>query len=287
MSDCTPTSRRIEPRRLLRLLACLPVGIAIGVTLVLGAGRLGVLDFLLSSRISGELSQARSQEPGVRVLLVGNSFTSSNGTPGMVQRLADAEPGGPRMFVVSYTQDGATLEQLSGERRLTQLIGEAPWESVVLQEQSERLSLSPQDWGRLTTPYASVLNGRITAAGAHTVLEMTWGYRDGDQQTTQPDTYAAMQERLEQGYESLGRQLGAQVAPVGIAWHEALDDRPGLDLWADGRHPNREGSYLAACVLYGVLSGRDPRGDPYAGGLSAADASFLQRVAWNAVASAR
>lgn len=285
MQTIAPKPRRVEPRRL-RLLACVPIGIAIAAALMLAAGRLGLLGFLLGPQISGELAQARSQEAGVRVLLVGNSFTYYNGMPQMVQGLADSEPGAPRMFVVSYTESGATLEQLSGERRLTQLIAEVPWHTVVLQEQSEMLSFAPQQYERFSLPYAQALSSRITADGGHTALEMTWGYQHGDRQNVPGDTYSGMQERLQEGYDRLGHELNAEVAPVGVAWREALTERPGLNLWADGRHPNRAGSYLTACVLYAVLSGRDPVGNTYTGSLDADDALFYQRVAWNVVGDA-
>jgi len=70
------------------------------------------------------------------------------------------------------------------------------------------------------------------------------------------------------------------VSPAGLAWAEALRRRPGLDLWdSDGRHPDKEGSYLAACVFYADLTGRDPARSTFTGGLQPADARFLQRVA--------
>ena len=264
---------------MLRLLLCVPIGIVIAGVLMFGAGRLGLLGFVLGPHVSGELAQARGVEPGERVLLVGNSLTRYNGMPQMIQGLADSDPGAPPMFVVSYTQDGATLQQLSGERRLSDLIAGVRWDDVVLQEQSELLSFIQPQYEQTTVPYARALTARIAADGARTVLEMTWGYRQGDPQNFAGDTYSAMQARLEQGYGELGRELDAPVAPVGLAWRATLWQRPGLDLWADGRHPNRAGSYLTACVLYAELSGRDPRGIPYTGGLDPAEARFFQRIA--------
>jgi hypothetical protein len=60
----------------------------------------------------------------------------------------------------------------------------------------------------------------------------------------------------------------------------ALVRQRGLDMWAgDGRHPNRAGSYLAACTLYAVLTGRDPAGSSFTDGLPAGQARMLQRIA--------
>jgi hypothetical protein len=77
-----------------------------------------------------------------------------------------------------------------------------------------------------------------------------------------------------------------EMAPVGNAWYAAYVERPGLNLWdRDGRHPNRAGSYLAAYVFYGHLTGRDPAGSRFTAGLDPADARFLQTLAasldWN------
>jgi len=130
----------------------------------------------------------------------------------------------------------------------------------VLQEKSWLLSFPEQQWRHSTYPFARDLRDKIAAGGAKTVLFMTWGYVLGDRWNEPHDTYAAMQARLSSGYSRLGEELGATVAPAGPAWAEALRREPSLELWAgDGEHPSLLGSYLAACVFYGLLS--RPRAD--------------------------
>ena len=76
--------------------------------------------------------------------------------------------------------------------------------------------------------------------------------------------------------------LSADLAPVGLAWSAALRDQSDIDLWKrDGRHPTKAGSYLAACVFYRELTGRDPLGSDYTAGLD--DARFLQLLAGDVV----
>ena len=129
-------------------------------------------------------------------------------------------------------------------------------------------------------PYARALDRRIRARGARTMLFLTWAHRDGDRRNRPGDSFVAMQSRLVDGYAELAAELSATIAPVGLAWAEAWRRRPGLELWADdGRHPSRAGSYLAACVFYAVLTGRDPTMSAFTDGLEAADARFLQQVA--------
>ena len=142
------------------------------------------------------------------------------------------------------------------------------------------LSFPVSEWRRGTYPFARDLQDKITRDGARTILFMTWGYRLGDRHNRPNDTFLSMQERLARGYAQLASELPASVAPAGLAWAEALRARPGLDLWdSDGRHPNEAGSYLAACVFYKALTGRDPSRSAFTAGLQAAEARFLQRIA--------
>jgi hypothetical protein len=95
-----------------------------------------------------------------------------------------------------------------------------------------------------------------------------------------------MQTRLAEGYRDLAAELGAEVASVGLAWAEALRRKPGLELWKrDGAHPSRSGSYLAVCVFYAVLSGRDPTKSTFTAGLDPAETRFLQDVASDVAAA--
>jgi hypothetical protein len=85
-------------------------------------------------------------------------------------------------------------------------------------------------------------------------------------------------------FPDIGRELGAAVVPVGLAWrrflrahgHLALHDR-------DQSHPTLAGSYLAACVFLAVLFGESPVGvAAEVAGLSGKDLALLQQAAWQA-----
>src|SRR5690606_15766318 len=91
----------------------------------------------------------------------------------------------------------------------------------------------------------------IRSAGAGTALYLTWARRHA------PKTQAA----LTAAYESIGREIGATVVPVGVAWEAFLaeHDTPVLHE-RDGSHPTLAGSYLAACVFLKVLLGESPSG---------------------------
>ena len=79
-------------------------------------------------------------------------------------------------------------------------------------------------------------------------------------------------------------ELGAKVAPVGVAMANALTERPDLAmLGPDAEHESAAGIYLAAAVIYATVFDRTPEGLPYHHMLSEDDAAFLQRVAWDTV----
>ena len=265
---------------MLRLFILAVAGIVLGFTLYAGLVHIGLARSLFAPNLRGDIALARSDRPGLRVLFVGNSFTFRNSLPALVHELAAGDPGATPIFAVEYAAGGWSLHQANKDKGLDKLLREVHWDVVVLQEKSWLLSLPEERWRRATYPAARDLHDKITAAGARTVLFMTWGYVRGDRRDEPHDTYAAMQARLADGYSKLGSELGAQVAPAGLAWAEALRREPRLDLWAgDGQHPARLGSYLAACVFYAMLSGREPAQSRFTAGIQPAQARLLQQVA--------
>ncbi len=269
-------------RRPLRLLACAVAGIVLGLTVYSGLVHVGLARSLFAPTLRGDIALARSDRPGLRVLFVGNSFTFKNSLPALVHDLAAGDPGGKPIYTVEYAAPGWSLRQADKDGGLTKLLRDVRWDVVVLQEKSWLLSLPEEQWRRSSYPFARDLHRKIAASGAQTLLFMTWGYALGDRTTVPHDTYAEMQVRLAEGYLKLGAELGARVAPAGLAWAEALRRKPALDLWADdGRHPGRSGSYLAACVLYEALTGRGPARSHFTAGIEDGQARFLRQVAEN------
>jgi hypothetical protein len=268
--------------RLLRLSTLAVAGIVLGLTLYAGLVHIGLARSLFAPTLRGDIALARSDRPGMRVLFVGNSFTFENSLPALVRDLAAGDPGATPIFSVEYAAPGWSLHQANKDDGLDKLLQEVHWDVVVLQEKSWVLSLPEDQWRRETFPAARDLHEKISAVGARTVLFMTWGYVRGDSWHEPHDTYAAMQARLVDGYSKLGAELGAQVAPAGLAWAEALRREPSLDLWAsDGKHPGRLGSYLAACVFYALISGREPTRSRFTAGIQAKQAHTLQQVGEN------
>ena len=249
--------------------------------------QLGLVQNPLAPVVRGDLVSARSDREGLRVLFVGNSFTYENSMPTLVQRLA-ANDQGAQPIIVSVTRGAWTLQRFSRDDRLAALLKDVRWDIVILQEQSQLLSFSPESRRRETFPYIRALDTKIESAGGRTLVFTTWAYENGDQRNVPGDTFAAMQGRLEQGYADLAATLSTPVAPVGRAWAEALRREPGVELWdGDGMHPSRLGSYLTACVFYAILTGGDPAASGFTAGIAPSEARFLQQVATDVVGAQR
>lgn len=193
-----------------------------------------------------------------RVLFIGNSYTRFNDLPRQVARLAESVETGPRLRVSRETHGGFDLRQHWRRRRVRSRIRRGNWDTVVIQGHS----LSPINHPEELAEYARRFHEHASEAGARLVLFETWArhptsraYRRLD--VEDPDEMLA---RIDDVYASIGRDLGAVVAPVGRAWRRAGEILPETSLHRrDGTHPALPGTYLAACVMYGTITGRDPR----------------------------
>jgi hypothetical protein len=96
-----------------------------------------------------------------------------------------------------------------------------------------------------------------------------------------------MTDKIASLYIETGNTLDALVIPVGLAFEEAYRRRPDMVLhkFFDGSHPELEGTYLAACVVFASLYGESPVGNSYRyfDAVSESDAAFLQEVAQDVV----
>ncbi len=109
--------------------------------------------------------------------------------------------------------------------------------------------------------------------------------------------FPEMQPGLARVYTSVAQEIGADVAPVGLAWQAAFAADSMLVLHtSDKSHPNSSGSYLAACVFYATFFDASPVGltakiDGADGkplvDLSVVQALFLQKIAWDTVVNYR
>jgi hypothetical protein len=198
----------------------------------------------------------------MHVLFIGNSFTARNDVPDLIARLAAAR--GHRLEHRLIQAGGASLRMHWNKGEAQRAIAESRWDRVVLQEQSTL----PIKNARRMHENVRLFDEAIRAAGARTVLYLTWARRHA------PETQAL----ITRAYREIGTELGAEVAPVGEAWERVLAMPGHPDLYdADGSHPSIAGSYLAACVLFATLFGESRVGiTDEVDWLSAAEIALLQ-----------
>jgi hypothetical protein len=202
----------------------------------------------------------------LKALFIGNSFTARNDLPGLIARLAAARGKALEHRLISA--GGASLRNHWNAGSALKVIKDGGYDCVVLQEQS---TLPIKNTARMHEN-VRLFERAIRAAGAKTVLYMTWARRHA------PESQRAITD----AYADIGRELGATVAPVGLAWEGFLHkhDRPVLHD-RDESHPTPAGSYLAACVFLAVLFGENPVGiEGDESGLGEDDRVLLQKTAW-------
>lgn len=210
------------------------------------------------------------------VLFLGNSYTYGNDLPDMFAELASA--GGHDVEVGMVAEGGWRLSDHAQSTETLAQLKSTSWTFVVLQEQSQIPALKVYRT-REMYPAARELVATVREFGATPIFFLTWAHRDGWPEQGMND-YESMQIHISEGYTEIAGELNVSLAPVGSAWLMAVQQYPELNLWRDdGRHPRKQGTYLAACVFYATIFRESPVGLAYYADLSSEKAHALQSVA--------
>jgi hypothetical protein len=210
-----------------------------------------------------------SNTASLNVLFIGNSFTARNNLPELIAQLAESIGG--RLQHRLTTAGGASLRMHWNRGEAQKEILAARYDYVVLQEQSTLPLKNPQRMHE----NIRLFDEAIRASGAGTALYMTWARGNA------PET----QKSIAEAYQCIGEELKALVIPVGLAWRNFIDQFNDPVLHdADASHPTLAGSYLAACVFFAALFGKNPVGiEVQPANLTRAEARLLQLTAWTTV----
>ena len=258
---------------------------------------------------------------GRSVLFVGNSFTFGSGSAVRFYRndtvtdLNNEGIGGVPALFKSFAQQAGldvdvALETRGGvgldfhlENKLG-VIGRRGWDTVVAHGYSTLDADKPRDPAKLVATAKQMgdfLRGRNPQV--EYFLMSTWSRAD----QTYPAKGAWAGQPIEQmgkdvraAYDQAAAGANAKVIPVGDAWNRAMStgvadgnpydgiDTGKLNLWTyDNYHASTHGYYLEALVIFGSVTGRDPRslGDNecsgYELGISTAEVRKLQQVAFD------
>lgn len=245
----------------------------------------GVLTAGLCAAAPAPQIKAPQVDTPTRVLFVGNSYLYyGDSLHNHVRRMAvAADPGlEKKMAYKSATIGGASLAHHNIDH-LTQpgRIGvKEPFELVILQGGS----FAPLSEKRRAEFREKVIefNKVITERGGKTALYLTHAYVAPHKQA-KPENIRLTEDL----YVSVGKEVGALVIPVGLAFEEAYRRKPDIKLHKDydGSHPELIGTYLAACTVYASIYGKSPVGNSYDyfGKIDKETAAFLQQVAHDTV----
>ena len=267
-------------------------------------------------------------QSGTSILFIGNSFTFAANSPVRFYRadtvtdLNNEGNGGVPALFKSFTQQAGLaynvfLETRGGtgldfhlENKLS-VIDSRGWDTVVMHGYSTLDAEKPRDPAKLiatSKKMADVLRARNPKVQLY--LMATWARAD--------QTYPATGAWAGQPIENMARDVRAAydkaasgsavktVIPVGDAWTRAIqtgvaDPNPydgieagKLNLWTyDSYHASAYGYYLEALVIFGSVTGRDPRSlgqnecSAFELGLSRPEAKALQQVAYDQLAATR
>ena len=261
------------------------------------------------------------------VLFIGNSFTFGSGSAvrfyraNTVTDLNDEGIGGvPALFkafadqsglaydVFLETRPGSGYEFHLAEKR--EVLGSRRWTTVVMHGQSMLDLDRPGDPTKfLATSQEMVEFLRGVSPAVDIYMTATWSRAD----ETFPNDGAwfgkpieAMAHDVRAAYDvAASRARGVEpVSPVGEAWTRAMQtgvadanpydgiDAGKLNLWTfDSYHASTAGYYLHALVVFGNVTGLDPRSlsdnecSGYELGLSRPDVRALQQVAYDQLAA--
>jgi len=263
---------------------------------------------------------------GRSVLFIGNSFLFGSGSAVRFYRadtvtdLNNEGIGGVPALFKSFTQQAGLDYDVSLETRggvgldfhlanKLAVIGKTGWDTVVMHGYSTLDAEKPRDPAKLVATSKQMADAlRARNPKVEIYLMSTWSRAD--------ETYPAKGAWAGQPIEAMARDVRAAydkaaaasaiktVIPVGEAWTRAIQagvadpnpydgiDAGKLNLWTyDNYHASTHGYYLEALVIFGNITGRDPRslGDAECSafelGFARADVKALQQVAFDQLAS--
>ncbi|MCX6622381.1 MAG: hypothetical protein NTY38_15185 [Acidobacteria bacterium] len=206
-----------------------------------------------------------------KILFIGDSLTYyQNGIYTHLEGLAAAATPPLAVRADKSVFGGAFLHRLWDKKEPVAAIETGGYDVVVLQEDIPETTLAD------FRDYAGKFVAAVRKSGARPVLLMAWDY---------PRLGWISMAGIAQAHRDVAKELKVDVAPAGLAWQQASKQRPEMNLYApDREHPSKYGTYLATCVVYATIYGRDPGGIAYVpSGVTLEEAAFLQKIAWQTV----
>jgi hypothetical protein len=178
----------------------------------------------------------------LRVLFVGNSLTAANDLPAMVTALSKVSLG-PEIQTGEIAPGGYALEDHWATGDAREALDSGKWDIVIMQQGPSSLPDSRANLVEWSTRWAN----EARAHGVRPALLTVW-----------PEQYRASSAftAVIASYRAAALASGSLLLPAGDAWRRASK----LPLYGpDGFHPSPLGTYLAAIVVFGGITGHVPK----------------------------
>lgn len=231
-----------------------------------------------------------SAQDTLRVLFLGNSYTSYNNLPQLVQSLSSS--AGKTLIIDSNMPGGMLVSGHVIDPTSNSKISQGTWDYIVIQEQSQVPTI---DFYRYNDMYPAMSDLKALAEQFNTctkiITYMTWGRRFGGQQCDPTNTYCSpvfvdfnhMQDSLTSAYTEISDILNIQCAPVGVTWQNILNDTTLILHSNDNSHPNLDGSYVAALTIFSSIWKQPSSGIAFNGGITQSRALYYQQMSDNTI----
>ena len=194
----------------------------------------------------------------MKILFIGNSYTYYNDSPKIFGALA--EDNGKDVAVDAVTKGGRKLfENLDPEdenyKRIIELTQKNHYDVLFLQEHSNLPITCFDDFYRGAVGLCDLIKA------TRVILYTPWGYKEGSPKLDLLNlTNEEMTSKIYDAYESVGKEIGAQLSPVGLTFSAMKKTSPKTELYnPDMTHPSLIGSAIAAICHYKTLFGEIPQ----------------------------
>lgn len=209
----------------------------------------------------------------LKVLFIGNSQLRKANVPIIMEQLSESAPADyPRIAAGQAVMSGGDLKQqwdaglgLDEQTSRGKIVAEK-WDYVVIQAYYK--AGYNDRYKKSFETYATMFFRTIRKSGAKPILFATAnasGYGGRVKSNPSYFTFPGSFEKLNDVQIALGKKRGIPIAAAGYAWLKYLGPTPTkeqiLDLYdKDMAHPGAKGSYIYACLLYAVVTGKSPVG---------------------------
>ena len=224
----------------------------------------------------------------VKVLFIGNSFTSQNNLPALFSQLSQG--AGQNVVVASHMPGGISVGDTSqgasahmNNPLVYSLIRSNQWDYLVLQDNQGRFCRGYGQFPSSSLVIEGHLKIRDSLLFYHPCAHVIWYAGFGPKYGYPPygNTGSALIDSIYHNYQFLLDTAGQILAPIGPAFLRIISGYPSINLWgSDDVHPSLYGSFLTANVIYSTIFKSSPLISSFNPGISNTEDTIVKNIAF-------